>query len=141
MLINEEMFDKVTDFLVERGTIQEFESKNGKLKGRMMITLGELPEDLGIEIDPEKKAYVFNGSFDFYDAIVGVALYLDSLELASGVWVTPQKDDAEEPAKEWIEFFIQTLVSHIDEDGGFGIPMYTYVNDTSDFTVVPGSPE
>ncbi|MEB6051562.1 DUF3396 domain-containing protein [Enterococcus gallinarum] len=58
MLINEEMFDKVTDLLVERRTIQEFESKKGKLKGRMMITLGELPEDLGIELDPKKKAYV-----------------------------------------------------------------------------------
>lgn len=141
MLINEEMFDKVTDFLVERRTIQEFESEKGKLKGRMMITLGELPEDLGIELDPKKKAYVFNGSFDFYDSIVGVALYLDPLELASGVWITPQKDDAEKPEKEWVEFFIQTLVSHIDEDGGFGIPMYTYINDTSDFTVVPASPE
>ncbi|MEB6051563.1 hypothetical protein MXL43_02025 [Enterococcus gallinarum] len=72
---------------------------------------------------------------------MGVALYLDPLELASGVWITPQKDDAEKPEKEWVEFFIQTLVSHIDEDGGFGIPMYTYINDTSDFTVVPASPE
>ena len=141
MLINEEMFDKVTDLLVEGGTIQQFESENGKLKGRMMITLGELPEDLGIEPDQDKKAYVFNGSFDFYDSIVGVALYLDPLELASGVWITPQEEGAEEPAKDWVEFFIQTLVSHIDEDGGFGVPMYTYVNDTSDFTVIPVRPE
>lgn len=141
MLINEEMFDKVTELLVERGTIREFESENGKLKGRMMITLGEIPEDLGIELDPDKKSTVFNGSFDFYDSIVGVVLYLDPLEMASGVWITPQTDSSDQPAEEWIEFFIQTLVSHIDEDGGFGIPMYTYVNDSSDFTVVPVRPE
>lgn len=141
MLIDEKAFDTVTGILVENGTIQRFEEENGKLKGRMMITLGELPEDLGMELDPERKSYVFLGSFDFYDSVVGAALYLDPIEPAGGVWVTPQVDGAEAPDKSWVEFFFQTLVSHIEEDGSFGIPMYTYVNDTSDFTVVPIRPE
>lgn len=141
MLIDEAAFDRITDLIVESGSIQEFEKENGKLKGRMMITLGELPEDLGIELDPNRKAYVFNGSFDFYDSIVGTVLYLDPLETAGGIWITPQEEGAEPPAKEWVEFFFETLVSHIEEDGSFGIPMYTYVNDNSDFTVVPARPE
>lgn len=44
---------------------------------------------------------------------------------------------SEEPEREWIEFFIQTLVKNIQPDGSFGVPMYTFICDVGDFTVVP----
>ena len=55
----------------------------------------------------------------------------------SGLWMVPQSDDAEEPVREWIEFFIEKLVQGLNDDGSFGIPMYTFISDTADFTVVP----
>lgn len=40
-----------------------------------------------------------------------------------------------------MEFFIKTLVTHIAEDGSFGVPIYSFVNDTCDMTVIPELPE
>ena len=42
---------------------------------------------------------------------------------------------------EMVEFFLKTLTEHIEEDGSFGIPIYSFINDTSDMTVVPVSQE
>jgi hypothetical protein len=141
MLIDEVAFEKMTNILVEQGVIRDFERDSGKITGHMMITKGEIPEDLGITIDTSRNYFVFEGSFDFYSSTIGIALYMDTFEPIAGVWVTPQVDDAEPPAKDWIEFFVQTVVEQIQDEDGFGYPMYTYVNDTSDFTVVPTRPE
>ncbi|MHA3066820.1 hypothetical protein [Lacticaseibacillus saniviri] len=140
MLIDKKAFDTVTGALKEQGVIRDFEAQNGKITGHMMITIGEIPEDLTVKLDPNRKSYIFIGSFDFYDATVGLAIYLDKFEIASGVWSTPQVVNAESPTREWIEFFIRILVGNIDADGGFGVPMYTYISDSADFTVVPGRP-
>lgn len=52
------------------------------------------------------------------------------------MWFTPQTDDAVEPSSEWIEFFVKTLCENISEKG-FGVPMYSFLNDHSDLTIVP----
>ncbi|MEY8584160.1 hypothetical protein [Ligilactobacillus animalis] len=140
MLIDEAAFNNMTDALVEQGIIQKFEQENGKITGKMMITAGELPEGSEIELDPNREAYVFNGSFDFYDSSVGVVLYLDPMEPVGNIWITPQVEDAEPPAKVWIKFFFKTLITSIEDDGTFGLPICSYVNDTADFTAVPARP-
>ena len=90
----EEVFDKVEEILKSNGRISEFEKEYGKIKGRMMITVGEIPDELGVTIEGDKKPTAFEASFDFYDSIIGVALYTDTKEAATGLWVTPQKQGA-----------------------------------------------
>lgn len=135
MLINEELFNTVEQKLIENGTISDFEKNNGKIKGRMMITTAAIPDNITIE--NTDSLFAFECSFDFYDSIIGIAIYVNTLRVASPLWVTPQIENAEEPAKEWVEFFLQTLTENIAHKDSFGIPMYTFVNDTSSFTVVP----
>ena len=38
-------------------------------------------------------------------------------------------------------FFIKTLMQSIEPDGSFGVPVYSFVSDTSDITVVPAKAE
>jgi hypothetical protein len=138
MLFDKELFDVVEESCIKNGVISDFEKTNGKIKGRMMITLIDIPEELGITIeDQENPPLAFGASFDFYDCSLGIALYPKTMKFVSGVWVTPQVEDAEPPAKEWIKFFIKTLAESIDEDGSFGYPMYTFISDTGDFTCIP----
>ena len=59
------------------------------------------------------------------------------LKILSPLWVTEQTENAEQPDKVWIKFFLTTLAENISDDGSFGVPMYTFLNDNSDFTVVP----
>jgi hypothetical protein len=40
-----------------------------------------------------------------------------------------------------VEFFIKTLMQSIEPDGSFGVPVYSFVSDTSDMTVVPAKAE
>ncbi len=135
------MFDTVEEILKSNGKFDEFEKEYGKVKGRMMITVGEIPQELGVTIEGDKKPTAFEASFDFYDSIVGLALYTDTREAATGLWVTPQKSGAEEPDRSWLEFFIEKLMESIKADGSFGTPVYSFVTDDSDMTVVPEYPE
>ena len=141
MLADKKMFDNVEAFLRENGSIDRFEKEYGEIKGRMMITMTDIPEGIDIEMRDGETPVAFEASFDFYDSTVGLAMYTPDRHLATGLWTTPQKDGAETPAEDWVKFFIQTLVAHIAEAGSFGVPIYSFVNDTCDMTVVPGPPE
>ena len=141
MLVDQKMFDTVEAFLRENGSIDRFENECGKIKGRMMITLTDIPDGIDVEERDGMTPVAFEASFDFYDSTVGLAIYTADRQVATGLWVTPQKNNAEEPAHDWVEFFIKTLVTHIAEDGSFGVPIYSFVNDTCDMTVVPDLPE
>ena len=55
--------------------------------------------------------------------------------------VTPQIEGAEPPSREWIDFFVHTVLDNIQEDGSFGIPMYSFVADVGDLTIVPTAPD
>lgn len=142
MLKDEKLFEALENFLRKRGTIAEFEQENGKITGRMMITETEIPEYLEFDFDKTRTVRAFEGSFDFYDATVSVAVYIDqdSLEVASGLWVTPQHEDAEAPDQVWSEFFIETLWNYLFDGKSYCVPIYTFVNDTSSFTVTPTLP-
>lgn len=136
MLIDKEKFEIVEKVLIEQGKIEAFEQENGAILGRMMITTDTMPEELAEEVEIKDDLTVFTASFDFYNMTVSAAVYTQSKEVAK-MWLTPQADDAEQPAREWISFFIEKLFMGIDDEGGYGIPMCSFVTDTSDMTIVP----
>ena len=136
MLIDKDKFEIVEQMLVEQGRIEAFEQENGAILGRMMITIDTMPEELAEEFEIKDDLTVFTASFDFYDMTVSAAVYTQSKEVAK-MWLTPQADDAEQPAREWISFFIEKLFMGIDDEGGYGIPMCSFVTDTTDMTVIP----
>ena len=136
MLIDQAKFEIVGKTLIEQGKIEAFEKENGSILGRMMITADDMPEELSEELENKDDLIVFTASFDFYDMTVSAAVYTKSKEIAK-MWITPQDDDAEQPAREWISFFIEKLFEGIDDKGGYGIPMCSFVTDTSDMTIVP----
>lgn len=136
MLIDKAKFENVENMLAEQGRIEAFEQENGAILGRMMITTDTMPEELAEEVEIKDDLTVFTASFDFYDMTVSAAVYTQSKEVAK-IWLTPQADDAEQPAREWISFFIEKLFMGIDDEGGYGIPMCSFVTDTTDMTVVP----
>lgn len=140
MLSNVEAFDKLESILVEDGTIAKFEEERGKILGRMMIDLCEIPENLKGKIELTDSIYAFQGTFDFYDVALGIALDVRAMEVKSGLWITPQTEQYDEPSQEWVEYFIETLVKGIN-GGAFGVPMYAFVNDTSSFEVYPNGSE
>ena len=136
MLTDKKKFDNVEQMLIEQGRIEAFEQENGAILGRMMITTDTMPEELAEEVEIKDDLTVFTASFDFYDMTVSAAVYTQSKEVAK-MWLTPQADDAEQPAREWISFFIEKLFIGIDDEGGYGIPMCSFVTDTTDMTIVP----
>lgn len=136
MLIDKSKFENVENMLIEQGKIEAFEQENGAILGRMMITTDTMPEELAEEVEIKDDLTVFTASFDFYDMTVSAAVYTQSKEVAK-MWLTPQADDAEQPAREWISFFIEKLFMGIDDEGGYGIPMCSFVTDTTDMTIVP----
>ncbi len=137
MLVNTKQFAVVEKALTDNGALERFEKENGKIKGRMMITVIDIPEEIPVTVKGKNFPVGFDCSFDFYDSSIGLALYTDTKEAASGFWVTQQVQGAEQPSQEWIEFFIKTLIENIEEDGSFGYPMYSFLTDESDLTVVP----
>ena len=136
MLIDKDKFEIVEQMLIEQGRIEAFEQENGAILGRMMISTDTMPEELAEEVEIKDDLTVFTASFDFYDMTVSAAVYTQSKEVAK-MWLTPQADDAEQPAREWISFFIEKLFMGIDDEGGYGIPMCSFVTDTTDMTIVP----
>ena len=136
MLIDNNIFKIVEQLLLKNGTIEDFENENGKIIGRMMITLTDIPEN--IEIDKNKKSiYAFECSFDFYDVSIGVVLDTKELKVLSPIWTTEQVPNAVQPDSLWIDFFLKTLAENISDEGSFGVPIYTFLNDNSNFSVVP----
>ncbi|MGI6334404.1 MAG: hypothetical protein ACOX1A_07400 [Saccharofermentanales bacterium] len=135
MLFDIEAFERIEKVLHEKGKIEEFEKENDKIKGRMMITLGNIPDDLEIELKSD--CFVFIGSFDFYDATVGIAIDKETKELASALWITPQVDDAEQPSDDWIEFFFRILAEYVINADGFGVPICCFLTDESEMIIVP----
>ena len=141
MLKDKEQFEIVEEALHKNGSIARFEEECGPVKGRMMITLTDIPEGIEVTEKREIAPTAFEASFDFYDSTIGLAMYTGDRKLATGLWVTEQEENAEAPARDWIEFFIKTLVSSIREDGSYSWPIYSLVNDTADLTVIPTAPQ
>ena len=140
MLADKEAFDRVEDALNELGKIKAFEEDSGKITGHMMILPVDIPDDIEVKQVPGKTPQGFEATFDFYDVALGIALYTDTMQVASKVWITPQTDDAEGPSEDWVRFFVEKLAECIEDDGSYGYPICSFVNDTSDMTVAPTKP-
>lgn len=136
MLKDKKAFEKVEEALKEKGIIEKFENENGKILGRIMITLTDKPDILD-EVYDDKNIYFFECSFDFYDFTLTTGLNVKTKEPVCGIIINGKYDAEDDIDGAWVEFFIKTLVENISEDGSFEIPMYSFVNDKSDFTVVP----
>ena len=134
MLIHEKAFKQLEKILNDKGVIPDFEANNGKITGRMMIIETDMPSDTCAS---GAGSCAFEGSFDFYDVSVGVVIDTFTKQVISSVWFNEQKRGAEHPSDVWVRFFLKTLMNGIDEDGGYGVPIYTFVNDHSDFTFYP----
>lgn len=141
MLIDLKSFQGIELVLKENGEIKKFEEENGKILGRVMITLGDIPQELKEEVlkdSEEEDLYIFNCSFDFYNSVLGIALNKENLELVSGLWITEQKEGAEKPAQDWIDFFVRMIVENVIENkNGLGLPIYIFVNNDSEMVIVP----
>lgn len=137
MLADKEFFAGLEKELRDRGIIGHFEDEHGKITGRMMITNGEIPDDLKGQIGAEEGDAVFAGTFDFCDASVGMTVDTKAHQPKGGLWVIPDASGGTVPTKECCEFFMATVMRNIDENGNYGVPMCTFCSDTADFTVVP----
>ena len=137
MLIDRKQFELVEITLREQGKIAAFEAENGSVLGRMMITIDDISDEIAKSVEIKDDLRVFTASFDFYDMTISVAVYTQSMEFVSAIWLTPQTEDAEQPSKEWISFFIDKLFEAFDENGNYSFPIYSFVTDSSDMTVVP----
>lgn len=141
MLIDPSSFKRLEESLTEQGKIEKFEKESGKILGRVMITIGSIPDDIREDVlrdNEEDDLIIFNCSFDFYNSTLGIALYKKDLKLASRIWITEQEEGAEKPSQDWIEFFIRLLVEYvIESNDGFGYPIYAFVNNNSEMVIVP----
>jgi hypothetical protein len=76
MLKDETKFDQLGQKLFMKGVLQDFEKKNGPIKGRMMVTEGKIPPEmltkLQCELMNSSNWIVVEGSFDFYNYTVGM---------------------------------------------------------------------
>ena len=139
MLNDPELFQNVENALRTMGTIKTFEDENGPILGRVMITRTEIPDGVNVPRTDRENLTAFEVSFDFCNVALGVVVDTKKKTLESSVWGRYQTPGAERPSDEWVKLFIQTLFEHIADDGSFGIPMYSFVNNTADFTAVPTS--
>ncbi len=137
MLSNPELFKTVEDGLRSMGTIKAFEDMNGPVLGRVMITTTDIPDGVNVKRTDRENLTAFEASFDFCNVALGVVVDTRKKTLESSVWGRFQVPGAQRPSEEWVKFFIRTLFEHIADDGRYGIPMYSFVNDTADFTAVP----
>ena len=137
MITDINLFNEVEKTLLDNGKLRAFENENGEVRGRMMITTSTIPEEIAGEIVCSDDITAFTASLDFYDMTMSVAVCTKTKKIVSGIWVTSQKENAEQPSTEWVSFFLEKVVEAIDEDGSFGVPIYSFITDTSDMTVVP----
>lgn len=137
MILDNELLKEVEAELEKSGMLEDFELEYGPVRGRMEITVGEFPEDIPNE-EKVSDVTVFLASFDFYDAVLGLGMQLSPVQVATKLWVTPQREDAEPPADDLVELFVKTLAENIDPNGEFNYPMFTFISEEGEFTkVVP----
>ena len=137
MLADRQFFAKVEMKLNEDGMIKRFEEEGGKITGRMMITSVDVPDNLKDNISLGTDDHAFEATLDFLDVAIGIVLDLNRVKTSSGFWLRAQIENPMEPQKEWAEYFINTLVKHIRQDGTFDDPILTFITEKRDYTIVP----
>ena len=94
MLKDETKFDRLGQKLFMKGVLQDFEKKNGPIKGRMMVTEGKIPPEILTKLQSElmnsSNWIVVEGSFDFYNYTVGMIVDLTTGKPLANGWLVPQ---------------------------------------------------
>lgn len=103
MLKDKKAFAVVEKSLEEKGIIEKFENENGKILGRMMITLTDKPNIIDEEIN-DNNIYFFESSFDFYDFTLTIGLNVKTKESVCGIIVNAKDGKEEDIDHVWIEF-------------------------------------
>ena len=139
MLKDETKFDQLGQKLFMKGVLQDFEKKNGPIKGRMMVTEGKIPPEMLTKLQSElmnsSNWIVVEGSFDFYNYTVGMIVDLTTGKPLANGWLVPQLGHpGMQPADKWQEFLIEKVVEAIDEKGKINLPLYVWISDRSDLT-------
>lgn len=139
MLVNSDLFNRIEKSLKDNGVLEQYEKDEGKVIGRMMISVGDVPKDINISSELTESTHCFIASFDFYDVEIGLLLDIKTKRTKSGIFIVPQSENHQEPTQEWVEFFISILAEYleVDENGSFYTPIYTFIFKEADFTVVP----
>jgi len=137
MLADKDLFSHIEEELVKEGVINKFEKENGIIKGRMMITLGEVPKNLTDEIKRSDDDVAFIGTFDFCDSAVGILFDPKKMDFTSPLWVSLQTEYAMRPQEELCDFFVHTITKNVKGNGSFTVPIYTFISDNGSFTVAP----
>lgn len=139
MLKDEKKFDQLGQKLFMKGELQDFEKKNGPIKGRMMVTEGKILPEMLVKLQPElmkdPKWIVVEGSFDFNNYMIGMVVGLNPIKPLTNGWLIPQlAHPGLQPAKEWQEFFMEKVMENIDDKGKIDLPLYTWISDKNDLT-------
>ncbi len=91
MLKDETKFDQLGQKLFMKGVLQDFEKKNGPIKGRMMVTEGKIPPEMLTKLQSElmnsSNWIVVEGSFDFYNYTVGMIVDLTTGKPLANGWL------------------------------------------------------
>ena len=97
-----------------------------------MISIGEPPEDLELDLPPDAEPLIYIGSFDFMNAEIGIAMNKETFMPESGVWITPQEDDAVIPSDEWLDLFIEILVENQKRNGDDPKTIFVFFSQNDD---------
>ncbi|MGR3741407.1 hypothetical protein [Companilactobacillus sp. DQM5] len=81
MLKKGSLFYDIEKYLEENRSFRKDIDRSAKIKGRMLITCGDAPDDLELEIDEVRPYSIFEASFDFCDYTMSIALYMDKIEV------------------------------------------------------------
>lgn len=139
MLKDDRDFNRLGEKLFLAGTLQAFEKKHGPIKGRMMVTKGKLPPEMLIKLQPElmknPRWLVVEGSFDFFNYMIGMVVGLEPIKPLSQGWLIPQLGHpGPKPSQHWQEFFMEKVLAAIDDQGQIDLPLYSWISDKSDLT-------
>ncbi len=139
MLQDDTQFNQLGVKLFTHGILDDFEKKNGPIKGRMMVTEGKIPPNMLKKLQPEllknPRWLVVQGSFDFSDYMIGMVVGLNPVKPLSEGWLIPQsKNPGVELPKQWQEFFMRKVINAIDENGHIDLPMFSWISDRNDLT-------
>lgn len=74
MLKNPELFKNVETGLRSMGTIKAFEDEHGKIIGRAMINLTDIPESVEVKRPDRENLTAFEITFDFYNVALGIVV-------------------------------------------------------------------
>lgn len=112
---------------IEKEAHDRQENRQHRPEGRLSITRIQKPQGVATfpSRDGNTNPIFFEGIYTFYPTCaLGVGFYPETHELGSRPFIIDlTSENAVEPQKEWISFFIRQIDSHITADGRYRLPI------------------